>query len=249
MIKFFRKIRYQHMETGKTTRYFKYALGEIILVVIGILIALQINNWNESRKNQIEASTILNSLNLELIDDFDAINGTVKSLEKRKSNSNYLYDLILGHTVQIDSSKVVEALMNTGFIYKFVPSFAVYNEIQNSGKLGLINSDNLKKYLANYKSQVEENYRIEGSYDISVKKFEQEATKYLIEIPISTEKRLYKKYKLIKFNTQKLSKDEAFLNLLKHISYITEIELALKRDLLIPKMELLKKLITKALER
>ena len=58
MIKFFRKIRYNLMETGKTGkpafaagRYFKYAIGEIVLVVIGILIALQINNWNEVRKN------------------------------------------------------------------------------------------------------------------------------------------------------------------------------------------------------
>ncbi len=44
------------METGKTNRYFKYAIGEIILVVIGILIALQINNWNQSQKEKnIEA--------------------------------------------------------------------------------------------------------------------------------------------------------------------------------------------------
>ncbi len=44
------------METGKTTRYFKYAIGEITLVVIGILIALQINNWNQSQKEKnIEA--------------------------------------------------------------------------------------------------------------------------------------------------------------------------------------------------
>jgi hypothetical protein len=50
MIKFFRKIRYDLMEKNKTGKYFKYAIGEIILVVIGILIALNINNWNENRK-------------------------------------------------------------------------------------------------------------------------------------------------------------------------------------------------------
>ena len=50
MIKFFRKIRYDLMEKNKTGKYLKYAIGEIILVVIGILIALQINNWNEQRK-------------------------------------------------------------------------------------------------------------------------------------------------------------------------------------------------------
>lgn len=54
MIKFFRKIRYDLMERNKTGKYLKYALGEIILVVIGILIALQINNWNEERKLQNE---------------------------------------------------------------------------------------------------------------------------------------------------------------------------------------------------
>ena len=50
MIKFFRKIRQNLIMESKTSKYFKYAIGEIILVVIGILIALQINNWNESRK-------------------------------------------------------------------------------------------------------------------------------------------------------------------------------------------------------
>jgi len=52
MIKFFRKIRQDLLSKGKTGKYFKYAFGEIILVVIGILIALQINNWNEQRKER-----------------------------------------------------------------------------------------------------------------------------------------------------------------------------------------------------
>ena len=50
MIKFFRHIRFKHMSQNQTSRYLKYAIGEIILVVIGILIALSINNWNEDRK-------------------------------------------------------------------------------------------------------------------------------------------------------------------------------------------------------
>ncbi|NNC35807.1 MAG: hypothetical protein HKO09_13100, partial [Croceitalea sp.] len=62
MIKFYRQIRYNLMETGKTGKYLKYAIGEIILVVIGILIALQINNWNEQRKDRIREQIILNNL-------------------------------------------------------------------------------------------------------------------------------------------------------------------------------------------
>ncbi len=51
MIKFFRNIRQNLLNEGKTTKYLKYAIGEIVLVVIGILIALQINNWNINRLN------------------------------------------------------------------------------------------------------------------------------------------------------------------------------------------------------
>jgi len=56
MIKFFRKIRYNLMEPGKTGKYLKYAIGDIILVVVGIFIALRINNWNEQKKENDTAS-------------------------------------------------------------------------------------------------------------------------------------------------------------------------------------------------
>mgnify|MGYP000456679657 CR=1 FL=1 len=69
IVKFFRKIRYNLIETGKTTKYFKYAIGEIVLVVIGILIALQINNWNENRKKnqtlKIALTNIVNDLKFD----------------------------------------------------------------------------------------------------------------------------------------------------------------------------------------
>ncbi len=65
MIKFFRKIRYNLMEQNKTGKYLKYAIGEIALVVIGILIALSINNWNEDRIELKQEKNILSNLNTE----------------------------------------------------------------------------------------------------------------------------------------------------------------------------------------
>lgn len=59
MIKLFRKIRRDMLAEGKTAKYFKYGIGEIFLVVIGILIALQINNWNESRINSNKGTALL----------------------------------------------------------------------------------------------------------------------------------------------------------------------------------------------
>ena len=82
MIKFFRKIRYNLMETGKTSNYFKYAIGEIILVVIGILIALQINNWNENRIRSNEELNILKALKTGLETDLEDLRFNVNSMQK-----------------------------------------------------------------------------------------------------------------------------------------------------------------------
>ena len=54
MIKFFRKIRQRLLTENKFSKYLLYAIGEIILVVIGILIALQVNNYNEAKKQEIK---------------------------------------------------------------------------------------------------------------------------------------------------------------------------------------------------
>lgn len=245
MISLFRKIRQNLLLKGKITSYLKYAIGEILLVVIGILIALQINNWNEIRKNQRERIVILNNLKLELTEDFTMLTYTIERLERRKVFADYLYHLITNETKSegIDSTVIVNALMRSGYIYKFVPSFAVYNEIQNSGKLNLIKPDSIKKQLAIYKSRVEENSRIEGPYEITLKDFEKKAVNYLSEIQLSKNKKLEQRYKLINFNLVEISKDKEFLALLKHISYITGIELSLKKDFLIPELKALKDLI------
>jgi hypothetical protein len=66
MIKFFRRIRQNLLNEGKTSKYFKYAIGEIVLVVIGILIALQVSNWNQKRITQNETEVILDKFEEEM---------------------------------------------------------------------------------------------------------------------------------------------------------------------------------------
>ena len=89
MIQLFRKIRRSLIESGRVRRYFTYAIGEIVLVVIGILIALQINNWNEGRKERIIERKTLHELRVNLnfnvrsIDGFaEEQKGLVEDLEK-----------------------------------------------------------------------------------------------------------------------------------------------------------------------
>ncbi|WP_298760776.1 DUF6090 family protein [uncultured Psychroserpens sp.] len=91
MIKFFRHIRRSLLSEGKTTKYLKYAIGEILLVVIGILIALGINNWNENLKAQKNEKVLLQKLQEENRLNLDDLNSDYeyrKNLDQTLENFN-----------------------------------------------------------------------------------------------------------------------------------------------------------------
>jgi len=85
MIKLFRNIRQNLLNEGKTTKYFKYAIGEILLVVIGILIALQINNWNEKQKKKKQLDTIYTTIEQNLKTDLKSIKVPIEFYERLDS--------------------------------------------------------------------------------------------------------------------------------------------------------------------
>ena len=85
MIKFFRHIRLNLMEQNKTAKYLKYAIGEIILVVFGILIALQINNWNENQKKKKQLDGIYTIIEQNLKTDLNNIKVPIEFYEKLDS--------------------------------------------------------------------------------------------------------------------------------------------------------------------
>ena len=107
MIKFFRKIRQNLLMENKTGKYFKYAIGEIILVVIGILIALQINNWNEVRKERKQEKEFITSVKKDLTQDKVFIQLIIGQLEPRivayKTLNNDLVNLYQNDRKSLDS--------------------------------------------------------------------------------------------------------------------------------------------------
>lgn len=149
MIKFFRKIRLNLLSEGQTAKYLKYAIGEIVLVVIGILIALQINNWNEVRlENNREKITVQN-LNIEFqenLKDLDSINTILqRTILATEIIFGKFQEDELPETDQIDS--LLNHVMESP---SWKPSEFVLNDLQNSGGLSKLNNDNLKILLFNW---------------------------------------------------------------------------------------------------
>jgi hypothetical protein len=143
MIKFFRKIRYNLMEQNKTGKYLKYAIGEIILVVIGILIALQINNWNENRKSSKIRNNYYKQVVQDLAKDTIYINRRIINLDSSLSKyQKYLEKLSKAESINdvipltgiLDwyfgyytfNTNTIESLISTGDI-KLMP-----DEIRNA---------------------------------------------------------------------------------------------------------------------
>ena len=146
MIKFFRQIRQRLLSEGKTTKYLKYAIGEIILVVIGILIALQINNWNEKRKNSKLKNAYTESLIENLVMDsisissiIGKINTDVRNIakfEERVSNSQNPLDTIL----KIARYEYLFTIyINRNFLKD------TYEVLNSTGHIGLFSNELVKK--------------------------------------------------------------------------------------------------------
>jgi hypothetical protein len=82
MLKFFRTIRKKLIEQDNVRKYLLYAIGEILLVVVGILIALQVNNWNEQRNDRKYEATMLNEISLALEQNISDMENSVKYLNR-----------------------------------------------------------------------------------------------------------------------------------------------------------------------
>lgn len=103
MIAFFRKIRQQLLSENKVIKYLQYALGEIILIVIGILIALQINTWNNERIANIEMKSFLQNIKEDLITDTTEFHIYINFLTRNIANKKMLLSLTKFDNIPTDS--------------------------------------------------------------------------------------------------------------------------------------------------
>lgn len=150
MIKFFRKIRQNLLSDGKTTKYFKYAIGEIILVVIGILIALSINNWNENLQERAQEQELLSQLKSEFESNLEQLN---QKSEIR--NTMISASLKLLHTIDHPETRNIDSITKHIGLTAINPTFdPIINDINSSGRIQLLQNVDLKERLARWTSEV-----------------------------------------------------------------------------------------------
>jgi hypothetical protein len=155
MIPFFRKLRKKLADDNKPLKYMRYALGEIVLVVIGILIALQVNNWNEKRLNYMEEKRILKALSEELkLRRFLFAKGTEQQENSILSAKNLLMEMQSPiQEMNIDRlDKDIDRI--TSRWLSGTPT-SIYDALIGSGELKLISSEELRNALAQLKSDQE----------------------------------------------------------------------------------------------
>lgn len=149
MIKFFRTIRKSLLMENKTSKYFKYALGEILLVMVGILLALQVNNWNEGRKvNTIEKQIFVNlltSLKKDSTELVRIIEYQVKSVEQHNRIINSTALEITSTISEADISTILHELCDGSF--SFFPKYGIYNSIVSSKGLDILKSESIRSKL------------------------------------------------------------------------------------------------------
>jgi len=186
MIKFFRKIRQNLLRENKTVKYLRYTIGEIVLVVIGILIALQINNWNQKRNNATQELQLLKSCKIGLQKDLSDIDINIKIHSQSIASAELILKIIEDNQPYNDtlSKHFGNVLATTEFIY----STSSFETIKSKG-IDLISNITLRNliidvYDSNYTFFLKLNHRhsaeiSRGSTDIFSTRFE-ESDKYKI---------------------------------------------------------------------
>lgn len=147
-------------KTAKPTlpvgRYLKYAIGEIILVVIGILIALQVSNWNKKRSNENSEQIILQDLNTELKSNMSALENIItehqKSFNAALEVRALLNDSIRLYSMSDESLTSLLTTMNTN--WTFNAKLGILNSVINSGKMDLIQNKEIRYMLSSIQESI-----------------------------------------------------------------------------------------------
>ncbi|MCA0932447.1 hypothetical protein LCM02_08290 [Lutimonas saemankumensis] len=173
MLKFFRKIRWRLAANNQFFKYSRYAIGEIVLVVIGILIALQINNWNEERKDIINKKLFKRAL--------------IEDLQKDTANQNHVIQVaeihikVFGEIItKLEKPDVtfdtIVKLYTSGSMSKMgilPPNKTTFQSLMSTGNIKVFTEDEIQE-LMNFYDNIKLRYHlIQYRYDYSYEKYQE----------------------------------------------------------------------------
>tara|TARA_R100001369_G_scaffold73411_2_gene101961 strand:- start:9 stop:734 length:726 start_codon:yes stop_codon:yes gene_type:complete len=215
------------MEKNKTGKYFKYAIGEIILVVIGILLALSINNWNEDRKEKAIVKNVLKNIRYDLIADTIKFSSDLKKIPSFLNSAKFLLNNTEFDTISANS--LFNKLPYSAYSYKIKNQS--YEKVINTGITDFFEYNELFDDINTY-------YTIDSNGHDVVKKWDSDETtkdgSYWItmgfEIDIFSDNLFYKENE-IEFTQQEVDRKAVFLEQLKTPNIRNSIKMNLYRKM------------------
>ena len=217
MIKFFRHIRQRMIKENRVSKYLLYAIGEIVLVVIGILIALQINTWNQQRERNNQETIYLEDLKRDFLFDIETLNQKVAQNAEAIESVAEVMTLISSKTDFSDADKIKLYLLLTplcGETY-FIPEQGTIRQIEASSAGNYIQNKALKDQVFRYHSSRE---REEKNMEQSIQLYQHHfITPNVLSIgldPAFSEAAFNKSYEFAPLDISSLLKNKQFMTAL-----------------------------------
>ena len=171
MLKFFRRIRHKLLDEGNLKRYLVYALGEIFLVMIGILLAIQVNNWNQGQKNNKSKSVYLNSLYSDLKEQSLMLDERINHENRNVESTQKAIDLIDNNLYKQNIDSLRRLMLRSMGTRTFSTSDATYDDLKSTGNLQLISDNELKSKIITLYNWVYEEDKIYSKNNPIVEEF------------------------------------------------------------------------------
>ena len=154
MIKFFSHIRRALLSENKFSKYLLYALGEIVLVVIGILLALQINTWNTNKNNRAKEQLYLQSFYNDIQTNLSQLDRVINKSRATINAADSLLRYTQGKLEINNVGKVQDLVMKSSGYTIFLSQEGTINDIFGSGDLSLIQNDSIRKVMVNWTARL-----------------------------------------------------------------------------------------------
>ena len=156
MLSFFRSIRRSLISEGKTSKYIRYAVREFLLIVAGILVALQVQTWNEGRKLEDDRRELIENLKADFQANHESLNTSVNRIGEILPNLDLFLEIAGNDTSGVEV-ETLQSLARSGFrAIDYQPALSAYETALSSGSYGLLEDSELEALFVDFEHHYSE---------------------------------------------------------------------------------------------